>query len=327
MIVVYPMLVSSNVSANVLPGISKVIEKFILIYKMDDIVKSANDYARGKRSLFFKKGMLKLSEDYKNNHGSFKDEIILEQGIKPPSVAVTMPTQEKDKKISQGEKATVKIDVKVDPPNFKSVSLEPTWIKVDTFAGTRIAGIKTIPFPVKSDAALIDLILSDQSMNFLESRLSIIERKILRMIWAVVRWTHLPFTQLTISGDPKKDVIMARTVHKNNIFTVFNMMDLGYNFLERTNNIRRLYSLGWNSFVICDDVNKRAFFCMKEFSGLCSSIQYSFIYAALGSEYGKVFDDLEDIKKSSSPFFKLMKKPGKIISESTTLEKLDKYLF
>lgn len=326
MIVVYPMLVSSNISANVLPGISKVIEKFVLIYKMDDIVKAANNFARGKRSLFFQKGMLKLHEAETNDHKS-DDGVILEQGKKPPSVVINMPpAPEKDKKASQGEKATVKVDVKVEPPSFSAVSLEPTWIKVDTFAGTRIAGIKTIPFPVQSDAALIDLIMSDQSMNFLQSRLSILGRKFLRTMWAVVRWTHLPFTQLTISGDPKKDVIMARTVHKDNIFTVLNMMDLGYSFLERTANIRRLYNLGWSSFVICDDVNKRAYFCMKEFQGLCSTVQYNFMYSALGSEYGKVFDDLEDVKKSSSPFFKLMKKPGKIVTETTTLEKLDKYL-
>lgn len=324
MIVVYPMLISSNVSANVLPGISKVIEKFILVYKMDDIVRAANAYAKGKRSLFFKRGMLKLREGTKNDNRS-DDGVILEQG-KPPTVVVQMPSQEKDKKASEGEKATVKIDVKVEPPGFSSISLEPTWIKVDTFAGTRIAGIKTIPFPIKSDAALIDLILSDKSMTFLQSRLSMIGRKMLRTIWAVIRWTHLPFTQLTISGDPKKDVIMARTVHKDNIFIVLNMMDLGYNFLERTDRIRRLYGLGWSSFIIVDDVNKRAYFCMKEFQGLCSTVQYNFMYNSLGSEYGKVFDDLEDVKKSSSPFFKLMQKPGKIISETTILEKLDKYL-
>ena len=81
-----------------------------------------------------------------------------------------------------------------------------------------------------------------------------------------------------------------------------NSMDIGADFFERTNKINQLYKMGWQSFVVTDDVNKRAFFCMKEFNGMCSAVQYNFMYNALGSEYGKVFDDLEDVKKSSSPF-------------------------
>ncbi|HUS51578.1 MAG TPA: hypothetical protein VMZ91_15535, partial [Candidatus Paceibacterota bacterium] len=62
MIVVYPMLVSNNVQSNVLPGISKVLEKFVLIYKMDEIIKEANKLARGKKIL--RTGnKLKLKED------------------------------------------------------------------------------------------------------------------------------------------------------------------------------------------------------------------------------------------------------------------------
>jgi len=316
MIVVYPMLVSNNVQSNVLPGISKVLEKFVLIYKMDEIIKEANKLARGKKIL--RTGnKLKLKEDE-----SIDSDVVISEAkggaAIPIQVVGGVPAGKPEKPSGGGA-------IKIDTPNFGAISLEPTWVKIDTLQGTRLVGVKVIPFPVQSDAKLIDAILSDRGKGRIPSIISAIGRKITRGIWAAIRTAHIPFMPVTISGDPRKDIIWARTTHKNNIFLVMNLLDLGTEFFERTDKIKWLYHLGWSSFAVTDDINKRAYFCMKEFSGLCSTVQYNFMYTSIGKEHGKVYDDLEDIKKSSSPFFKLSTKATSLIGGQMAAGKKSKY--
>lgn len=318
MIVVYPMLVSSNVQANVLPGISKVIEKFVLIYKMDEIIKEANRLAKGKRILITGT-KLKLSEG---------EEIDAESTINEAKGSSAIPIQVVGGGGGGGGKSEKPKDVgtvKIDTPNFGAISLEPTWIKIDTAKGTRLVGVKVIPFPVQSDAQLIDSILSDKGKGRINSLLSTIGRKVTRTMWAAARTAHIPFLPVTISGDPRKDIIWARTTHKGNIFLVMNLLDLGTEFFEKTDRIKWLYRLGWSSFAVTDDINKRVYFCMKEFNGLCSTVQYNFMYTSIGSEHGRVFNDLEDVKKSSSPFFKLTTKSSAIVGDRMAVNKKEKY--
>ena len=302
MIIVYPMLVSSNVQTHVLPGIAKVLEKYTLTYQLNDIIQNASKLSKGKK-LSYTGGRFKLSEG-----------TTLEAKGDP----FDSPPQEKP-----GEKASVKVDM----PTFNTLSLEPTWIKVDTHVGTSMIGIKVVPFPVISDAGLISLITSDFYKGWFPSKISGLSRGVVRLLWAALRKTPiLRRLTPTISGDPTKDIVFARTTHASNIFLVLNNMDIGSDFFERTNKIKQLYSLGWSSFVITDDVNKRAFFCMKEYHGMCSSVQYNFMYTTIGKEHGKVYDDLEDVKKSSSPFFKLSTKASKIVAEQYVTNKINEYL-
>jgi len=284
------MLVSNNVQSNILPGISKVLEKFVLIYKMDEIIKEANKIAKGKRIL--RAGnKLKLKED----ENIESDSIISEQGKKGAAIPIQVVGGAPAGKPEKRDVGTVKIDT----PNFGAISLEPTWVKIDTLGGTRLVGVKVIPFPVQSDAN--------------------------RGIWAAIRTAHIPFMPVTISGDPRKDIIWARTVHKTNIFLVMNLLDLGTEFFEKTDRIKWLYRLGWSSFAVTDDINKRVYFCMKEFNGLCSAVQYNFMYTSIGSEHGRVFNDLEDIKKSASPFFKLKTKATSLVGSQMALGKKTRY--
>ena len=85
--------------------------------------------------------------------------------------------------------------------------------------------------------------------------------------------------------------------------------------------MKKLQSLGWGSIIVLDDVNKRATFCMKEFNGLCSTLQYSFIYTALGKDYTKVYDDLEDVRRASSPFFKMNSRATNLYAECLCIAK------
>jgi len=63
---------------------------------------------------------------------------------------------------------------------------------------------------------------------------------------------------------------------------------------------------------------------MKEFHGLCSSTPYQFIYSSLGKDYGKVYDNLEDVKKAASPFFKLSVNSKRVFGEAKNI--LNDYL-
>ena len=49
---------------------------------------------------------------------------------------------------------------------------------------------------------------------------------------------------------------------------------------------------------------------------MCSTIPYQFIYSGLGRDQAKVYDDLEDVKKSASPFFKISASAKKILGDS-----------
>jgi hypothetical protein len=307
MIVVYPMLISKNVPSNVLPGISKVLEKYTLTYQLDDIIRNAGRLSRG-QLLVRTGGQLKLSEN----------KAVLEQGKGGLDIMYD-PTPVKSQ---SPEKATVKVDM----PSFNALSLEPTWIKIDTQIGTSMIGIKVVPFPIVSDENLINLITSDFYKDWFPAKLSSLGRGVVRLTWATLR--KIPFLKKlapSVSGDPLQDIVFAKTTHADHVFLILNSMDIGSDFFERTSRIKQLYSLGWSSFVVTDNVNKRAFFCMKEFHGMCSSVQYNFMYNTIGREHGKVFEDLEDVKKSSSPFFKLTTKSSKVMAEQYVVNKINKF--
>ena len=42
MIVVYPMITSKTINPNVLPGICKALEKYVLVYELEDLLKKTN---------------------------------------------------------------------------------------------------------------------------------------------------------------------------------------------------------------------------------------------------------------------------------------------
>jgi len=332
MIIVYPMLISNNIQSNVLPGVAKTLEKYTLLYKMDDIVNQINLYSKKGKRVSRRGSILKLSENIENDNlicGGTEDSLIegtedslLEQGTKHPSSAIPVTVTTGGGGGSKSDGGIVKFDI----PNLTALSLEPTWIKIDTPLGTRIVGIKVVPFPVRSDEKLINLITHDRYMKILPAMLTTVGRKILKYIWATIRWSRLPFTQLSISGDPKKDIIFARTVHRDDIFLAMNLIDVGSEFFEKTRNIKWMHKSGWSSFVITDDINKFAYFCMKEFHGMCSMVQYNFMYTTVSKEQGRVFEDMEDVKKSSSPFFRLSKRSTEIVGEKYASHKLSKFL-
>ena len=207
------------------------------------------------------------------------------------------------------------------------ITAEPTWVTIQTHVGPSLIGIKVIPFVIHSDASLSELMLSDRQLKFMLGFAISVYRKVIRNLYKLWYTTigKLPFLgRKPITGDIRSDVIYNRSSHRDDVFVCLSMMDLDNEFFQSAGGVAKLYNLGWSSFVVADDVNKRASFCMRQFRGLCSTVQYSFIYSSLGQS--KVFEDLEDVRKASSPFFKMSTKASRLMGECLATAKLENYL-
>lgn len=344
MIIIFPMIADENVSQNALPGVCKALEKFIIIYEMDAIMKSIG-------AKVIKIGGSLASNAAGRLLAKTESENLLEDMPKDMS---ERPLTKKEKEDSEIAKARFGMDVEryetekrrstvknvfdtlhgiqnlgkvsVDMPTDQALSVEPTYTIVTTTLGTKLVGIKVIPIPIKSQYSLADLLTVDASMKFFDTIGLKIQRKVIRLFWTLCRGLRLPFlSDRVISGDPEKDILWASSYHKRNVFCLLNYADITDNqFFKNAGGIRKLHKLGWNSFIAMDDINKRAIFCMKQFHGLCSVVPYNYIYSSMGKEHDKVYDKLEDIKKSASPFFKTSLSMKKIIGESKQL--LSNYL-
>ena len=53
---------------------------------------------------------------------------------------------------------------------------------------------------------------------------------------------------------------------------------------------------------------------MKEFKGMCSVIPYTMIYGSLGREMQQAYQELEDVRKSSSPIFATRRPVGRLLN-------------
>lgn len=339
------MLVSEDISANAMPGICKMLERFILLYRMDTVFKRLHQkgwiqqlskdhgikgIGRAGADLY-----LKLKEG--ETPEGFEDFVFVDE-VTPGQVlgyAATKTAQGIKQSVKKGtedeagaEHETIK-SKKVE--SFKlnmqmdSIGLEPTFIQVGGGEGKyAIIGIKVVPFPVKSEPSLPQMLLDDRKVKFMMSYVHAMGRKATRLVFTFAR--KIPFLKDYIggiSGNPKKDVVWAMSEYKDDVFVLLNKMDLDDDLFKQTGGMRQLFRMGWNQIIVADDVNKRATFCMKEFKGLCSSVPYSFMYAAMGKE--KVYENLEDIRRSSGPFYKLSN-PKRLFGEAKVSDKLGLYL-
>jgi hypothetical protein len=106
----------------------------------------------------------------------------------------------------------------------------------------------------------------------------------------------------------------AATLHENDF-----ILDMG--------GVTKLFNMGWGSAIVADDIAKRVFFCMQEFHGLCSSVDYAFVYESQSSrpDYGKIYKELEDLKKSTSPFFMKKVAMKRVLGEAKAFEHIEKF--
>jgi len=304
MIVIYPMLTSASVSPNVLPGIVKAVEKYVLIYNTDAVLRAAGGGKAGKiiSTGVQIAGALMAGEDKSDKPGENLSE----------DVSTTKTTKTKDKDTGEERGKTVQIRSgssvrpSLDLPRSEAVSLEPTWLQVTTQKkGLQLLGVKVIPFQVKSGQSMAQLIMQDKELKSLEYLTTKYGRKISRVFNRIMK--KLPgMGDKTITGDPTKDVIYAESKHGKNMFVCLSQLDLeNDDVFSSPAGVQRLHKLGWASFAIVDDVNKRVTFCMKEFNGICSVVPFGFMFASLGKDHAKVYEDMEDVKKTSGPFFNM----------------------
>ena len=348
MILVYPMLTSQNISPNVLPGIIKAVEKYILIYNTDDLLRSAGAtsagqiIATGGEKLGTMAGTAvggeiggKLGGRIGGEIGgaitSSKDNTSVDGD--PLSEAKPAP----GKKAKAGGKS-INITFKtsgggggtkpqLDLPRGDAISLEPTWLQVTTKKkGLQILGVKVVPFRIKSSESVTSLIADDKKLKGLDMLSARYGRGLTRMLHRVMQ--HIPFLGgKPISGDPKKDILLGKTQYKSNMFMCLSQMDLeNEDVFNLPGGIQKLHKLGWASFIIVDDVNRRTTFCMKEFGGVCSVIPFNFMYTSVGKDYNQAYEDLEDIKKASGPFFNRKNTNRKKMFTESSMTNVNKYL-
>jgi hypothetical protein len=337
MIVIYPMLVSPNVSPNVLPGLIKSVEKYILVYNMDDILRSIKGRAGSIISTgadIAKVGVALMAS--KDNSDPTKLTI---SEASPQDIRDKIKqSAQKAQAITKDRKQTVqKTSVRggtssIDIPRSDAISLEPTWVQVTTsVTGLQILGVKVIPFTIKNTDNVIDMITTDQQRKGIQFKLTKYGRMAGRVFLRVLRKLKFPnIHDKTISGNIKMDVLFAGTKHAKNLFICLSQLDLEDNqdFLDQSKPqiIQKLHKLGWPSMIIADDVTKKATFCMQQFNGLCSAVPYSFMFSSLGRDHNKAYEDLEDLKRASGPFFNMRTNVKKIMTDSERIDNLNSKL-
>ena len=245
--------------------------------------------------------------------------------------------EEREKAKEEREKAKGEIEkekqkaskaaVSIKMTDFKTVSLEPTFIPVehiDKFGNVSktMIGVKVLPLRVKSEASLSALLFNDMKLNWINGKVISFGRKALRFIYKFIgKWTFR-FGGGVLSGDPRRDILLGD--HDGKGFVVFNKVeDIDDLFLRNYGKINRLFKLGWGNIIIADEVNRTAYFCMQDYKGVCNALSYSMMYQNLGQL--KVYETLEDAKRQSSSLFKIKKRFSKIIGESIVDQKLIKY--
>jgi hypothetical protein len=362
MILVYPMIVSQAVSENIVPGLAKAVESYILIYAKDTII--TNPYVQRNFNFKIKGGKLYAHEninftqegvedwekgkkevpgtDSKEKDRFDKDSIQQQRlALDKEKEKRRRKEREEDREEKRQEKEAERIkqakiekakraSASIKMTDTKTISVEPTVMDIDFTDRygnkmTQSFGVKVLAFRVKSDEKLSRLILHDAKLNMFNATMISLGRKITRRVWSFIDRWRSKFNELTPSGDPRRDIIMARTGHKVDGYIVMSKTeDMDEVFLSNVSRINRLFKMGWGNIIIADDINRIAYFCMKQFKGVCVAISYPMIYQNFGQL--QVYSSLEDIKRQSSSLFKVRKPLRKVLGEWVAEYRYSKYL-
>jgi hypothetical protein len=385
MISLYPLLVSNTISKNVVPGVCKVLENYIMVYGLSRLLDTLRrDQGHSGRYQIRSNKLIKIENIEESLEQFLYHEILSEAPrsriygqtgsgnkahqatVNPAGAAArssrsdrTKERREKERNKMEKEKLALArakdqrdaerhaldmapdtgkdSSVRLDMFNSESISLEPTWMKVDQFDAngnkmSGVIGVKVVPYAVKSDAQLGQLLMYDKQVKGMQRMAILMGRRMtstLYNIW-MKAWTKLPFTgrSTTVTGDPRKDILLKRNIISSGgaqeIFVLANQAELSDNFYSSAGGMKSLQKMGWGSMVIADDVNRRVAFCMKELQGLCSIMPYTMLYQTFSQ--AKVYEDIEDAKRNASSIFKVKReKMSKIIGEGIATSKTEKF--
>ena len=385
MLVIYPMLISNAVSENIIPGIVKTVEGFIVVESKNMIIDNSNVKRRYKIKL--KSGRLTMRENtsvledddiygskkdwdnWKNTtQGRKKEEDTkrreIERKEKEKEERENKRAIEKEKRerdfereklekkaeieAKKTEKATIekekeRIIKKKDDDEEKervrkakstvkisdnrAVSIEPSTAEIDVIDRNgntlhKFLGIKVMPLRIRSDTKLSRLILHDVQISNINALVIGTGRTILKRIYNISRFWS---SNRTLSGDPRRDIIMGRSGFGGEGFIVLSKTeDIDETFMSNISKLNRLFKLGWGNIIIVDDIKRQVHFCMKSFKGVCTTLSFSTIYQNLG--HLGVYENLEDAKKKTSMVFKTKSNFKKLFAEYKTQYKISKYL-
>lgn len=311
MMYVFPVLTTPNVSKSILMAICKTLEHYLIIYHTQDILQRLADHDE---HISVRLGRLV---------NVTKEQITFKPPRRPPR-----PEREPDTTISIPElKKSDKKEVKIELPDKGAMTLEPTYMTIDhPQMGKQILAVKALPFQVKSEEMLIQLLRSDYSANAIISVLRSMERGIIRLVWRFIRGI-MPFSSIrnrAVTGDVEKDVIYGMSGHSTfgkDVFVLVDQASLQQEITNDAQHVKKLFSMYWPSFIVVDEVEKTATYCMEGFNGLCSTVHYSYLLASIGSTQKEVYEDLEEVRKASSQFFRMSTNKKKVLECSCIGEK------
>lgn len=347
MILVYPMLTSGSVSPNVLPGLIKAVERYILIYNTDEVLRSAGATSAGN---IISTGAERVGSRVGGAIGGAVGGAggaamgsrvggAVGSHIVSSKDNTTIPGDQLSEKSGKPKGQNINITFKqsgggggtkpsLDLPRGDAISLEPTWLQVTTKKkGLQILGVKVVPFRIKSSESIMKLISQDKELKSLAYLQTKYGRGITRVFYRIMQRIKMPVLgDKALTGDPVGDILLGKTQYNSNMFLCMSRMDLeNEDVFNQPGGIQKLHKLGWASFIIVDDVNRRTTFCMKEFGGVCSVVPYTFMFTSFSKDYNQAYEDLEDIKKASGPFFNMRTNRKKTFTESS-ISSTDKYL-
>jgi hypothetical protein len=307
MLLVYPMLVSQSVSKNIVPGLCKVIERYLLIRILQEHtlkLRSKTPHISVRESILIENSIdfeiNKLLREFPEPGGTGNNEGEGERhtGVKKD--------KDKDKK---EDKKDLRIDVEIGNDTFKTISLEPTYAQVSDIFGKVIYGVKVVAFPIKleKEEDAFRLFNNDFQRNILDSLIRKVGRVVIKLMYSLRnKFLRLLSLSPSISGDPLKDIVYGGNASiSDSVFITLSTGDINQEILNDPHHIKKLLKLNWNSFVICDETKKQTNICMRSFNGLCSTIQYSMMISGINKDLGKVYDGLEQLQLESRPFFRL----------------------
>lgn len=306
------MLVSNTINPTIIPALSKAVERFVLIYKLNDVTEMIGNQLPSVKYVATQNGRITAGFGV----GVGESEVFSEQGYGQ------IKKQPGTKGGGQEEKTKPARKIDIGEADKKSLMLEPTYMLVNlNFNGeetTKLLGIKVLPLMAKSDENLIDYITYDRYVKGLRHYILKLGRNMTKKLMKY--WTNVQRLLSIIpgidkprakqpTGDPRADILLRDTAYSiadrdnSNIFVVINKADLGDDFMK-TKAIRKLFKLGWDNMIFVDDVNKVVSFCFKTFRGMCSQIPYQMMYASFGREQREAYESVEDVRRASSSIFK-----------------------
>jgi flagellar motor protein MotB len=357
MIIIYPMLVSQAVSENVIPGVAKTLESFIIVNAQNMIInngelkrKSNMNFKLKGNKLFMKESIDDIADPGTKGKGQPDAEKEEKQSLQKQIQDLEDKLKQKNKRDKDWEdlqqqkdklkqkqeeyekqkarKATANVKV----GDNKSMSLDPTYIVVEAEdkvgnKSNKFVGIKCMPMRVTSEEKLSRLILHDIQVKGIKAQMVALGRKATKRFYKFLSsWAkRIKVSIGTPSGDPRKDILLGMSGHSGDGFIVLSKNEvLDDVFLSSIGNINKLFKMGWGNIVIIDDVNRIAYFCMKQFKGVCTAMSFVMMYNNFGQL--KVYETLEDAKKQSSSIFKIRRSATKVFSEWVVENKFLKYL-